>query len=306
VVTVSRCSVVVPTYNRAELLRRTLDSLVAQTLPRTAFEVLVVDDGSSDATAEVVQGYRDRLDVRYFFQPDEGWRVAKARNVGIAHATGEVCVMVDTGVLLHSGCLAAHLHSHAEADGPVAVCGYVHGFDCAPSEVVELTSILDSGDLDAGIEVIRRTGRWTDTREPFYLNHADDFDRLPAPWVFYWTCNVSAPTDRLRAVGGFDEQFRSWGGEDIDLGYRLFLDGARFVLNRAASSVHYPHPKNPGDLNYQARANYRYMAEKYDTPVGRLLKYFGGALHCYNINGLITARGLPDCREYLRQRAAAG
>ena len=120
--------------------------------------------------------------------------------------------------------------------------------------------------------------------------------------MFYWTCNVSAPTDLVRAVGGFDEYFRSWGGEDIDLGYRLFLDGARFVLNRAATSVHYPHPKKPGDLNYQARGNYRYMAQKYHTPVGRLLASFGGALHCYNINSLITARGLPDCREYLRRQ----
>ncbi|MBV9821651.1 MAG: glycosyltransferase family 2 protein, partial [Actinobacteria bacterium] len=106
------CSVIVPTYNRAELLRRTLDSLLRQDLPPAQFEVLVVDDGSADHTAEVVESFRDRLDVRYFFQPDEGWRVAQARNVGLAAATREVCVMVDSGVLLHSGCLAAHLDSH--------------------------------------------------------------------------------------------------------------------------------------------------------------------------------------------------
>ncbi len=299
----SRCSVVIPTYNRAELLRRTLDSLVAQTVAPADIEVLVVDDGSSDHTAEVAAGYTDRLNLRYFFQPDEGWRVAQARNVGIAHATGEVCVMVDTGVLLHSRALAAHLRSHEESDAPVAVCGYVFGFDCPAAEVEELTRILDAHDLDDGLERIHRSGRWTDTREPFYANHGDDFDQLPAPWVFYWTCNVSAPTDLVRTVGGFDEYFRSWGGEDIDLGYRLFLNGARFVLNRAASSVHYPHPKKPGDLNYQARGNYRYMAQKYPTPVGRLLASMGGALHCYNINSLITARGLPDCREYLREHA---
>jgi len=296
------CSVVVPTYNRAELLRRTLDALTRQSLPRSEFEVLVVDDGSSDHTAEVVAGFRDRLDVKYFFQPDEGWRVARARNVGIDNATGKVCVMLDAGVLPHSRCLAAHLRNHQ--DGPVAVCGYVYGFDCAPAEIDELTGLLDHTDLDTSIERIRQAGRWADSRERFYADHADDLAGLPAPWVFYWTCNVSAATDRLRAVGGFDEQFRSWGGEDIDLGYRLFLDGARFVVDRQACAVHHPHPKKPGDLNYQARANYRYMAGKYPTPVGQLLKSFGGALHCYNINGLIVSRGLPDCREYLRRQAA--
>ena len=69
-----RCSVVIPTYNRVELLRRTLDSLVTQRLPSSEFEVLVVDDGSTDSTALLVDNYRDRLAVRYFFQPDEGWR----------------------------------------------------------------------------------------------------------------------------------------------------------------------------------------------------------------------------------------
>ncbi len=302
--TVPSCSVIIPTYNRAGLLRRTLESLTRQSLPAADFEVLVVDDGSSDDTAAVAESFRGRLELRYFFQPDEGWRVAQARNVGIAHAAGPVCVMVDSGVVLHSGCLQAHLDSHQQADGPVAVVGYVYGWGREGAEAEELVRTLDFGDPDAGVELMRRTGRWGDVREAFYAKHGEDFGGLPAPWIVYWTCNVSAPTDRLRAVGGFDEQIRSWGGEDIDLGYRLYLDGARFLLNRAASAVHYPHPKNSADLNAQARANYRSMATKYHTPVAQLLHRFGGALNCYNINGLITSRGLPDCREYLRQHGA--
>jgi glycosyltransferase involved in cell wall biosynthesis len=304
VVTVPACSVIIPTYNRADLLARTLDSLVRQDLPAADFEVLVVDDGSSDHTAELAGSYRDRLALRYFFQPDEGWRVAQARNVGITHARGGVCVMVDSGVLLHSGCLRAHLASHERADGPVAVIGYVYGFDCKVAEAEEMMRTLAFDDPDASIALIRDIGRWADTREPFYASQGDDLDGLPAPWVFYWTCNASAPTERLRSVGGFDEQFRSWGGEDIDLGYRLHLDGVRFVLDRAASSIHYPHAKDTAELHAQARANYRYMAKKYDTPIGRLLRQFGGALNCYNVNGLITSRGLPGCVEYLRQQAA--
>ena len=299
-----RCSVVIPTYNRAELLRRTLDSLCAQDLPTAAFEVLVVDDGSSDATAELVAGFARRLDLRYFFQPDEGWRVARARNVGIEHATGEVCVFVDSGVLLHSGCLAAHLRTHQRADGPVAVCGYVYGFDNNGSDTDPMIDALDFDDPDASIEQLRESGRWPDLREPFYARHGYDLGRLPAPWVLYWTCNVSAPTDRVRAVGGFDEQFRSWGGEDIDLGYRLHRDGARFVLDRAASSIHYPHAKSSVHNFAQARTNYRYLAAKYDTPITRLAARLGGAVNAYTFNDAITIAGLPGCAEYLAQRAA--
>jgi glycosyltransferase involved in cell wall biosynthesis len=303
-----RCSVLIPTYNRAELLRGTLDSLVRQDLPRAEFEVLVIDDGSSDATAELAASYSDRLELRYFFQPDEGWRVAQARNVGIAHAAGAVCVMVDSGVVLHSGCLRAHLDSHRQADGPVAVIGYVYGFGTDGSEAAEMIRTLDEGgfdDPDAAIGGMRETGRWPDIRELFYAKYADDFASLPAPWIVFWTCNVSASTDRLRAVGGFDEQIRSWGGEDLELAYRLHLDGARFVLNRAAGSIHYPHGSSLAVNMAGARGVHRYVAQKHGTPVMRLLPMLGGALNFLTFNDVVTARGLPDCRDYLREQAAA-
>lgn len=306
--TVPACSVLIPTYNRAELLRHTLDSLVRQDLPRADFEVLVVDDGSADHTAEVVRSYADRLELRYFFQPDEGWRVAQARNVGLAAAAGAVCVMVDSGVLLHPGCLRAHLDSHRQADGPVAVVGYAYGFGTEGPEAAEMIATLDgagSEDPDEVHRLVREAGRWADVRELFYAKYADDFADLPAPWIVFWTCNVSAPTDRLRAVGGFDEQIRSWGGEDLELGYRLHLDGVRFVLNRSASSIHYPHGSSLAVRMSGARAVHRYVAQKHGTPVMRLLPMLGGALNFLTFNDVVLARGLPECREYLREQAAS-
>jgi glycosyltransferase involved in cell wall biosynthesis len=304
------CSVIIPTYNRAELLRRTLDSLLRQDLPAAEFEVLVVDDGSADHTAEVVDSFGDRLDVRYFFQPDEGWRVAQARNVGLAAAAGPVCVLVDSGVLLHSGCLRAHLDSHRQAGGPVAVVGYAYGFGTDGAEAAEMIATLDEGasgatsaDPDAAIGYMARTGRWADVRELFYAKYADDFAGLPAPWIVFWTCNVSAPTDRLRAVGGFDEQIRGWGGEDVDLGYRLHLAGVRFTLNRAACSIHYPHGSSLAERMVEARAIHRYLAGKHGTPVMRMLPMLGGALNFLTFNDVVLARKLPECREFLRQQA---
>jgi glycosyltransferase involved in cell wall biosynthesis len=297
----TRCSVIIPTYNRADLLAYTLDSLVRQDLTRADFEVLVVDDGSADRTAELVEGYHDRLRLRYLFQPDRGWRVAQARNLGLAEATGEVCLFVDTGVLLHSGCLRAHLASHQPADEPLVVLGYVHGYGLEGDQADEFSRAVDPADPDASIAAFG--GRWPDIRESLYLRYADRIDGLPAPWILHWTCNVSTPTDRLRAIGGFDEQFRSWGGEDIDLGYRLHLAGARFVLNRTASSIHYPHGANFAHNMDTARDNHRYMVAKFGTPVSRLLPLLGGALNYHTFNDVILARRLPDCREYLRDRA---
>jgi glycosyltransferase involved in cell wall biosynthesis len=294
-----RCSVIIPTYNRADLLGHTLDSLVRQDLPGSDFEVLVIDDGSTDRTAELVAGYHDRLHLRYFFQPDQGWRVAQARNVGISEASGAVSVFIDTGVLLHSGCLRAHLASHQQVEEPLVALGYVHGFAVEGTAADELSRAVDPADPDGSIAAFH--GRWPDVRESLYVRYADRLDGLPAPWILHWTCNVSTPTELLRTVGGFDERFRSWGGEDIDLGYRLYLAGARFVLNRTASSIHCPHGANFAQNMDSARENHRYMAAKFGTPVSRLLPLLGGALNFHTFNEVILARRLPDCRSYLRE-----
>src|ERR1700677_2333340 len=141
-----KCSVIIPTYNRALLLSHTLDSLTRQSLPADEFEVLVVDDGSSDETSVVVEGYSTRLNLRYFFREDEGWRIARARNVGIANAAADVCVLLDSGLLAHSGCLAAHVASHEESPVPVAVCGYVYGFNVGNEDGDAIAKAIDYSD----------------------------------------------------------------------------------------------------------------------------------------------------------------
>src|SRR5271168_3299780 len=83
-------SVVVPTYNRADLLARAVESALAQTIP--VREILIVDDGSTDDTERVAAGFA--APVRYIRQANGG--VASARNTGIAAAAGEWVAFLDS------------------------------------------------------------------------------------------------------------------------------------------------------------------------------------------------------------------
>jgi glycosyltransferase involved in cell wall biosynthesis len=308
-----KCTVIIPTYNRAVLLGHTLESLARQSLPPEQFEVIVVDDGSRDPTADMVKSFGQRLNLRYFFQEDEGWRLAGARNVGLANAAADVCAFVDSGVVLHSGCLAAHIASHDADPGPVAVLGYVRGFDVHDGDAEAMTEAIDLDDLDETIRRMEADNQWPDVREHFYARYTDVFHGLPAPWVIFWACNVSVSTELTRSVGGFDEAFRSWGGEDIDFGYRLFNAGAKIVLNRQASSVHLPHPKQFTADSRSLLANHRYMAAKYGTPIIELLTEWPETIQevtvdsvtPFSMNDVIRERGLPSCSEYLSRRGAA-
>jgi len=140
------------------------------------------------------------------------------------------------------------------------------------------------------MDSLRDQGRWLDIREEFYDKYGDDFGDLPAPWLMFWTCNVSAPLEQVRAVGGFDEAYRSWGVEDVDLSYRLHHAGVRFVLNRDACAIHVPHPKSYHDNMVSAAGNYRHFAAKYDTPTAHLLV----DNHFFVINDIIRERNLED------------
>lgn len=301
-----KCSVIIPTYNREQLLRCTLESLVRQSLPRDEYEVIVVDDGSSDGTAQLCAGFAGRLDLRYHFQADKGFRAAKARNVGILDARSQVCVFIDSGMLVHSDCLRAHVTAHAAAQGPVATIGYVYCFVYTESQehVDAMTRIIDFDDADATVARLREDGLWPDVRDPIHEVHGEDFGAHRAPWVAWWTCNVSAGTSLLRRVGMFDERFDSWGGEDVDLAYRLFRAGASFRRLRDAAAVHLPHRK--AEISKSEGRNLGYIVRKYGTPIVSLLPGFATQeeVHPLNIHEVIVARGLPTCEEHEAQLRA--
>jgi len=289
---VNTCTVVIPTYNREKLLRYTLDSLARQTLPADQFEVLVVDDGSQDSTADLAAAYAEKLRLRYFFRPDEGYRVARARNVGIAEATGDICVFVDSGVLLESTALAVHLERHRASAAPLALVGYVYCFNMDNAQAEQINRTVDFGDPDGAIAQLRADPQWPDLREQFYEQYGDDFGGVPAPWLMYWTCHASARTEQLRRIGKFDEWFTTWGGEDVDLAYRLHRDGARFALDRRAGSIHCPHDKVFETSMELVAANYRHVVEKYADPIVELLTEMPDPVHLFNFNEVIHERGL--------------
>lgn len=175
-------SVVIATKDRAALLDAALASLRAQ-VNAPEFELVVVDNGSSDATAEIARKHG----ALYAFvaEPNRG----KARNAGLACATGDAIVFCDDDVVTPPHFLAAHAKAHQDEVVPLAVSG----------PIVNVASAED-----------RPAPRGA------------NFSR-----AFFVTCNVSVRAASLRAVGGFDEAFDLYGWEDTELGARLREHGVR-------------------------------------------------------------------------------
>ena len=194
---------VIATRDRAAFLTRALDSLGAQ-VGAPDFEVVVVDNGSSDATPEVVATHaaRGAFALRRIFvaEPNRG----AARNAGVAESNGSILVFVDDDVWLPEGFLAAHAAAH---DGvfPKAVSGpilNVPSYAAAPL--------------------------------PTPLNYSR---------AFFCTCNVSLPRTAFDAAGGFDADFDLYGWEDTELGLRLRRRDVRRAFAWKAYLYHIKPPR---------------------------------------------------------------
>ncbi|MBL0743046.1 glycosyltransferase [Chryseolinea lacunae] len=266
-------TVIVPTYNRSTLLDYTLHSILNQDLGHQTIEVIVADDGSDDNTREIVRKYEPLMRLRYFFQDDKGYRVASARNMGIRNAQGEILIFVDSGVLLASGCIREHIQTHRAKEVPQAVIGYVYGYDQYIKNVDTFRDAIDILDPDRTIGLLRERGEFLDMRHDFYKSVNYSLAGLPAPWIFFVTCNVSATKASLVEVGMFDENYDyNWGVEDLDLGYRLHANDVSFVVNAAAESIHFPHDREATmkEKFGEEVANKKYFNGKYNTLATRL------------------------------------
>jgi glycosyltransferase involved in cell wall biosynthesis len=208
-----RISVVIPTFNRAELLRASLDSLARQTLPVDAYEVVVVNDGSSDATEAVCTEFASRLRLRYFYIRNSG--ISAAKNLGIFAASAPLLLFFDDDDIATPTLLEEHLRAHrAHPAEHVAVLGYTAW---APS--VTVTPVMEYV-IDIGQQL-------------FAYRSLKDGQRLD--YTYFWGGRSSCKRSFLTRHGVFNQSFRSII-EDIELGFRLSRFNLQVVFHRPAVS----------------------------------------------------------------------
>jgi glycosyltransferase involved in cell wall biosynthesis len=204
-------SIVIPTFNRRQLLLQTLDSLTRQSVGPDRYEVIVAMDGSNDGTLEALQAFHPPYRLRWIWQPNRG--PAAARNAAAELAEEIVLIFLDDDQRAAPGLVAAHLSRHATA-GTVLVQGY---YPMAEGCARRGTALVFDRSLGALPSVVDSGGR--------------------RRW-HVWGANFSVRAETWRAVGGFDDAFRGYGGEDTDFGLRVSELGVPCVFEPRALSHH--------------------------------------------------------------------
>jgi glycosyltransferase involved in cell wall biosynthesis len=205
-------SVVIPTYNRKPILEKCLRALSQQVLQDnkvTDYEIVVVDDGSTDGTLAWLGAYPQEF-PRLVLYTQEHQGPAAARNLGVAKAKGDTIIFIDSDLVV----TANFLQAHADA-------------------LTQATQSFGHNRLFTYGAVINTCNFAAPTSEPYKIT---DFSN-----AYFATGNVAIAKTWLEQAGLFDTAFQLYGWEDLELGVRLKKLGLQLVKCPQAVGYHW-HP----------------------------------------------------------------
>ncbi len=204
-------SVVIPTFNRLPILRKSLIALEDQILPADVkgYEVVVVDDGSTDGTSEWLRENKQKLQHLLLLEQNHSGP-GQARNKGVKHSSGDVIIFIDSDLVVTSNFLDAHIRALRKS--------WIKNGD---NNCFTYGSVINTSNFD------------NPSSESYKLNDLS--------WAYFATGNVAIDKTVLLRSGLFDPAFRLYGWEDLELGERLRKMGVRLIKCPSAIGYHW-HP----------------------------------------------------------------
>jgi glycosyltransferase involved in cell wall biosynthesis len=212
-------TVVVPTYNRIAGLKACLAALRDQRGDHGDYEVVVVDDCSTDGTPEFLAEWSAKCSRCRSLRQEQNRGQGAARNAGAKGARGDILLFVDDDIVVDDGYIAAHLRAHRSAASPISVIGNLR----LPAEAVTRSNFA----------------RYVHGRYLGYRRAVGRLDLGNLPPKHFGSGIASVRRADFEAVGGFEEQIRYYGFEDVLMGQRLAGRGVRLVFAADARALHH-------------------------------------------------------------------
>lgn len=202
-----KVSVIVPAYNAEKYIGQCIKALLNQAYRREDYEVIVVDDGSTDKTADIIKNYH----IRYIHQKNQG--PAAARNNGVREAKGDIIFFTDSDCIATPNWIEEMLRPFKSPDIAAVKGAYL-------TNQKEIIARLAQVEFEERFEMLKK---------------AESIDMVD-------TYSAGFRRDIFLQMGGFDTSFPVANNEDTDLSYRMSKEGFKMVFNPDAIVYHLKHP----------------------------------------------------------------
>lgn len=249
-------TIIIPVYNRKEKLAKTIAALTHQTYPHNLFEVIIADDGSSDNPEELCETFKDFFSISYIRQEDEGYRLSEIRNRGIAAASHEQIIILDCDMLPLPTLVESYM-KYAHVSSKIVLIGgrrYVNTDNVSFQEIIkDISSVSSLPSVDTATGKVPTNGLapTEDWRYKIYRT-TNNLKNSKFPFRAFCGGNVCFHKSLIATIGGFDEDFKAWGAEDTEFGFRVYNHGFWFIPAEGAEALHQEPPGGSNETDRDA------------------------------------------------------
>lgn len=230
-------SVIIPVYNQKNTIELVLKGFEKQSIKKDLYEVILVDDGSTDQ--DLNNDFLKKYDINMKLIKQKHAGRGAARNEGVKKCNNEIIIFCDGDRIPHQEFIEAHLRAHTEKGDIVVGSAYDYFGRCSEFEEI--------------YGHIKRKSKLSPTYKKMYMLMGNS--KKENAWIGYLSGNSSIDREVFKKIGGFDERFSDWGFEHMELGYRLSLiNGVKFIYEPEAINFHLPHKHE--DISSQLKKSY--------------------------------------------------
>ncbi len=249
-----KISVVICTFNKKDYLIATLNSFLNCKYKFDEFEIVISDDGSEIDLKSVLNTKDYPFKIVIVRQTHVGR--AKSRNVAIEAAKGNIIVFNDDDTLVTPDFLNQHYDYHKENEKVVIIGqrkqAYMRTVDVPKIKESDIATLISYLSKHAKLDIYS-----------FCTNLVFEKIGISSHWIGGVTGNMSVKKEHLINCGKFDTNFKGWGFEDIELSYRLALNGLKFLYTSNAVNYHLEHARDRKQMIKEMYLNIEYFYTKY-------------------------------------------
>jgi GT2 family glycosyltransferase len=248
-----------------------LESIRFINYPRKDYEVIVVDDGSENPLQTLEHKYQEYFRLKYIRHNNNKGRAA-ARNTGANAATGDILIFSDGDRILSPGFFEEHKK-------------YLSYNNVCVGKVIEIfKQPLSQNILEFVEDIINERSNILkfifnyEYQELTFSTYDDEGKNTSfIPWITLLSGNFSIGKDTFDTVGGFDENFKSWGLENIEFGYRVFKFGKEFRYSKNAVNYHLYHDSDRNPIFMENSVSYFYQKYR-DINIFKYYNFISGKI----------------------------